>query len=61
MGSDVVFRYFEWLTKGKDKLPHFTRHKGGDRLMLLAGLYDSVILEGNMALKFWQRLSDYPE
>ncbi|KAK7039213.1 hypothetical protein VNI00_010118 [Paramarasmius palmivorus] len=38
-------RYYEWLTKGKDKLPHFTKHKDG-RLMLLAGLYDSVVLEG---------------
>ncbi|KAI3608793.1 duf159 domain protein [Moniliophthora roreri] len=37
--------YYEWLTKGKDKLPHFTKHRDG-RLMLLAGLYDSVVLEG---------------
>ncbi|KAK7441711.1 hypothetical protein VKT23_016376 [Stygiomarasmius scandens] len=37
--------YYEWLTKGKDKLPHFTKHKSG-RLMLMAGLYDSVVLEG---------------
>ncbi|KAK0189662.1 hypothetical protein F5146DRAFT_1112229 [Armillaria mellea] len=40
-------RYYEWLTKGKAKLPHFTRHKGGKRLMLMAGLYDSVVLEGS--------------
>ncbi|PBK71871.1 DUF159-domain-containing protein [Armillaria solidipes] len=39
--------YYEWLTKGKEKLPHFTRHKGGKRLMLMAGLYDSVVLEGS--------------
>ncbi|KAG7447344.1 DUF159-domain-containing protein [Guyanagaster necrorhizus] len=39
--------YYEWLTKGKNKLPHFTRHKGGKRLMLMAGLYDSVVLEGS--------------
>ncbi|KAF5352934.1 hypothetical protein D9758_007877 [Tetrapyrgos nigripes] len=37
--------YYEWLTKGKDKLPHFTKHKSR-KLMLLAGLYDSVVLEG---------------
>ncbi|KAG7087468.1 hypothetical protein E1B28_013433 [Marasmius oreades] len=37
--------YYEWLTKGKEKLPHFTKHKDG-RLMLLAGLYDCVLLEG---------------
>ncbi|KAK0200908.1 hypothetical protein DFS33DRAFT_1088161 [Desarmillaria ectypa] len=39
--------YYEWLTKGKEKLPHFTRHKGGKQLMLMAGLYDSVVLEGS--------------
>ncbi|KAK7688484.1 hypothetical protein QCA50_008022 [Cerrena zonata] len=38
--------YYEWLKKGKERLPHFTKHKDG-RLMLLAGLYDSVILEGH--------------
>ncbi|TFK69809.1 DUF159-domain-containing protein [Pluteus cervinus] len=37
--------YYEWLTKGKEKLPHFTKPKDGG-LMLMAGLYDSVILEG---------------
>ncbi|KAJ7596937.1 hypothetical protein C8J56DRAFT_918713 [Mycena floridula] len=37
--------YYEWLTKGKDKLPHFVKHKDG-KLMLMAGLYDSVVLEG---------------
>ncbi|KAF9029050.1 DUF159-domain-containing protein [Hymenopellis radicata] len=33
-------------SKGQDKLPHLTRHKSGNRLMLMAGLYDSVVLEG---------------
>ncbi|KAJ6554013.1 hypothetical protein DFH09DRAFT_1166452 [Mycena vulgaris] len=37
--------YYEWLTKGKDKLPHFVKPKDG-RLMLMAGLYDSVVLQG---------------
>ncbi|KAL0573329.1 hypothetical protein V5O48_008627 [Marasmius crinis-equi] len=37
--------YYEWLHKGKDKLPHFTKHADG-RLMLLAGLYDCALLEG---------------
>ncbi|KAG6839712.1 hypothetical protein C0991_012393 [Blastosporella zonata] len=37
--------YYEWLTRGKDKLPHFTKHVDG-ALMLMAGLYDSVVLEG---------------
>ncbi len=43
--SDLL-SYYEWLAKGKDKLPHLTRHKSGNRLMLMAGLYDSVVLEG---------------
>ncbi len=38
-------RYYEWLKKGKERLPHFTKHKDG-RLMLLAGLWDCVVLEG---------------
>ncbi|KAF5376113.1 hypothetical protein D9615_007773 [Tricholomella constricta] len=37
--------YYEWLTKGKEKLPHFTKYREG-KLMLLAGLYDCVVLEG---------------
>ncbi|KAI0790917.1 hypothetical protein C8Q75DRAFT_792614 [Abortiporus biennis] len=37
--------YYEWLKKGKDRLPHFTKLKNGN-LMLLAGLYDCVTLEG---------------
>ncbi|KAJ7619420.1 hypothetical protein FB45DRAFT_930745 [Roridomyces roridus] len=36
--------YYEWLTKGKNKLPHFVKPKDG-RLMLMAGLYDSVVLQ----------------
>ncbi|KAI5119339.1 hypothetical protein M0805_004016 [Coniferiporia weirii] len=38
--------YYEWQKKGRDRLPHFTKHKDG-KLMLLAGLYDSVTLEGS--------------
>lgn len=37
--------YYEWLRKGKERFPHFTKHKDG-RLMLLAGLYDRTVLEG---------------
>ncbi|KAG6855969.1 hypothetical protein H0H87_008910 [Tephrocybe sp. NHM501043] len=37
--------YYEWLTRGKEKLPHFTKHRDG-ALMLIAGLYDSVVLDG---------------
>ncbi|KAI6015692.1 hypothetical protein EDC04DRAFT_563091 [Pisolithus marmoratus] len=35
--------YYEWQTKGKAKLPHFIRHSSPDRVMLMAGLYESVI------------------
>ncbi|ORY83870.1 hypothetical protein BCR37DRAFT_378883 [Protomyces lactucae-debilis] len=38
--------YFEWLKKGTTKIPHFTRHTDG-RMMLLAGLYDTVQYEGS--------------
>jgi SOS response associated peptidase (SRAP) len=41
----VTHRYYEWLKKGSQRIPHFTRHKD-QRLMLFAGLYDSVTLEG---------------
>jgi len=37
--------YYEWLKKGKDRWPHFTQRQDG-KLMLLAGLYDCVTLEG---------------
>jgi hypothetical protein len=33
------------LKKGKDRIPHFTKHQDG-RVMLMAGLWDCVILEG---------------
>ncbi|KAH0834033.1 hypothetical protein J3R83DRAFT_11270 [Lanmaoa asiatica] len=34
--------YYEWQTKGKDKLPHFTKHPDS-KVMLMAGLYDESI------------------
>ncbi|KAA1475767.1 DUF159 domain-containing protein [Dentipellis sp. KUC8613] len=37
--------YYEWAKKGKERLPHFIRHKDG-KIMLLAGLYDVAHLEG---------------
>lgn len=37
--------YYEWQTRGKNKLPHFTKHKS-HKIMLLAGLWDAVTLEG---------------
>ncbi|KAF9238394.1 hypothetical protein BU15DRAFT_47759 [Melanogaster broomeanus] len=38
--------YYEWQTKGKDKLPHFTKHPDG-KVLLLAGLYESTVEKGN--------------
>ncbi|TBU59863.1 hypothetical protein BD310DRAFT_947640 [Dichomitus squalens] len=38
--------YYEWVKKGKERLPHLTKAKE-DRLMLLAGLWDCVTLEGS--------------
>ena len=41
-----VMGYYEWLKKGpKDKIPHFTKRADG-KIMLLAGLWDSVQYEG---------------
>ena len=38
--------YYEWLKKGKERIPYFTKHKD-DRIMLLASLYDCTVLEGD--------------
>lgn len=39
--------YYEWLKKGpKEKIPHFTKRKDG-QLLMLGGLYDSVQYEGS--------------
>jgi len=43
--------YYEWLTKGKEKLPHFTRREDG-LLLLMAGLYDSADLDGKTLWTF---------
>lgn len=41
----VAQGFYEWLKKGNEKLPHFTKRKDG-QLMCLAGLWDSVQFEG---------------
>lgn len=39
--------YYEWA-QGETKVPHFVKRKEKDgRLMLLAGLYNSVVLPGS--------------
>jgi putative SOS response-associated peptidase YedK len=38
--------YYEWLKQGSGRFPHFTKHKDG-RIMLLAGMWDSVTFEGS--------------
>jgi hypothetical protein len=43
--NSIVYSYYEWLTKGKEKIPHFTRREDG-LLLLMAGLYDAVELNG---------------
>ncbi|KAI6161557.1 hypothetical protein EDD17DRAFT_678525 [Pisolithus thermaeus] len=40
--------YYEWQTKGKTKLPHFIRHSSPDKIMLMAGLYESTIEKGDV-------------
>ncbi|KAK0102508.1 hypothetical protein ONS95_006123 [Cadophora gregata] len=42
----VVFQgFYEWLKKGKEKVPHFIKRKDG-QLMCVAGLWDCVQYEG---------------
>lgn len=41
----VAQGFYEWLKKGNQKLPHFTRRKDG-QLMCFAGLWDMVQFEG---------------
>ncbi|GAA5933929.1 hypothetical protein JCM10213_008475 [Rhodosporidiobolus nylandii] len=41
----VAQGFFEWLTKGKDKVPHFIKRKDG-KLMVFAGLWDHCDYKG---------------
>lgn len=41
-----IASYYEWLKRGKARIPHFVKHKNGT-LMLLAGMYDCATLEGD--------------
>jgi putative SOS response-associated peptidase YedK len=41
----VAQGFYEWLKKGSQKVPHFTKRKDG-QLMCLAGLWDMVQFEG---------------
>ncbi|GAA6033858.1 hypothetical protein JCM8097_000373 [Rhodosporidiobolus ruineniae] len=38
--------FYEWLNKGKDKVPHFVKRKDG-KLMAFAGLWDHCDYKGN--------------
>jgi putative SOS response-associated peptidase YedK len=40
--------FYEWLKKGKDKIPHFIKRKDG-LLMCMAGLWDCAKYEGRCA------------
>lgn len=41
----VAQGFYEWLKKGKDKIPHYVKRKDG-QLMCFAGLWDCVQYEG---------------
>ena len=41
--------FYEWLKKGKDKVPHYIKRKDG-KLMCFAGLWDCVQYEGCYSL-----------
>lgn len=41
----IIQGFYEWLKKGKDKMPHYIKRKDG-RLMCVAGLWDCVQYEG---------------
>tara|TARA_R110002060_G_scaffold52008_7_gene62977 strand:+ start:403 stop:972 length:570 start_codon:yes stop_codon:yes gene_type:complete len=46
----VVFQgFYEWLKKGKEKVPHFVKRKDG-QLMCVAGLWDCVQYEGMLMI-----------
>ncbi|CUS12532.1 unnamed protein product [Tuber aestivum] len=42
----VALGFYEWLHKGKEKIPHFIKRKDGE-MMLFAGLWDCVQYEGS--------------
>ncbi|KAH7351026.1 hypothetical protein BKA65DRAFT_249720 [Rhexocercosporidium sp. MPI-PUGE-AT-0058] len=43
----IVFQgFYEWLKKGKEKVPHYIKRKDG-QLMCVAGLWDCVQYEGS--------------
>jgi putative SOS response-associated peptidase YedK len=44
----VAQGFYEWLKKGNQKIPHFTKRKDG-QLLCLAGLWDVVQFEGKKA------------
>ena len=41
--------FYEWLKKGKEKVPHFVKRKDG-QLMCVAGLWDCVQYEGMLMI-----------
>lgn len=46
----VVFQgFYEWLKKGKEKIPHYVKRKDG-QLMCAAGLWDCVQYEGRYSV-----------
>ncbi|PVG04634.1 DUF159-domain-containing protein [Serendipita vermifera] len=39
--------YYEWLTKGKEKLPHFIRNPNSSKKLYMAGMWEEVAFEGS--------------
>ncbi|VDC07256.1 unnamed protein product [Peniophora sp. CBMAI 1063] len=39
--------YYEWLKKGRERVPYFTRFKDEGKLVMFAGLYDVAYLDGH--------------
>jgi putative SOS response-associated peptidase YedK len=46
----VAQGFYEWLKKGKDKVPHYVKRKDG-KLMCFAGLWDCVQYEGGILMR----------
>jgi putative SOS response-associated peptidase YedK len=51
--------FYEWLKKGKDKVPHYVKRRDG-KLMCFAGLWDCVQYEGLLYLYLSTRCFDAP-
>lgn len=51
MLDQILLRYYEWQTKGKEKIPYFTKHADG-KVMLMAGMYHVSGAHPLIAIRF---------